>query len=132
MRQLPTVTSQAMRGRGTRVFSPPGMTASLTPALALAHLRELSVDVRAAVVVDAAGARLAGDAELADRAGALLEAGGGPAAGVRREVTGGEALLAARGPDGLGIAVLAGSLALVPLLEHDLAAIALELAPPAA
>src|SRR5690349_14092597 len=103
-----------MRESGTRVFSPAGMTASLTPALALAWLQELSLDVHAAVVLDPAGQPLAGDAGLASRARALLEsteasrAAAGP-------------LLAVRAPDGGAIAVLTGPHALVSLLEHDLA-----------
>jgi hypothetical protein len=114
IRQLPTVTSQAMRESGTRVFSPAGMTASLTPALALAYLQELSVDVRAVVVLDPMNRPLAGDADLAPRASELLAAseGGGAPAGP---------LLVVRTPDGGAIAVLAGSQALISLLEHDVA-----------
>jgi hypothetical protein len=48
----------------------------LTPALALDYVRELSADVRAGVVVDAAGTLLAGPDELAAAARAVLEAGG--------------------------------------------------------
>ena len=47
------------------------MTAILTPALALRHLRQLSTDVRGAVVLDGEGAPLAGDAALAGPAAAL-------------------------------------------------------------
>ena len=103
-----------MRESGTRVFSPAGMTASLTPALALSYLQELSLDVRAAVVLDAAGEVLAGDRDLAARARDLLaspEAGSASAG----------SLLVARAPDGGAIAVLTGSHALMSLLEHDLA-----------
>jgi hypothetical protein len=50
------------------------MTASLTPGQALDYLTALSADVRAAVVLDAAGARLAGAAALADAAAALPSA----------------------------------------------------------
>jgi hypothetical protein len=106
-----------MRESGTRVFSPAGMTTSLTPALALAYLRELSVDVRAAVVLDAAGDPLAGDVALAARAQRLAtSASDGLAAD--------GPLLLARTPDGGTIALLAGDFALVPLLKHDLAAAA--------
>jgi hypothetical protein len=106
-----------MRESGTRVFSPAGMTASLTPALALAYLQELSVDVRAAIVLDAAGRRLAGDADLAAPAReALAAVAGGPASA--------GPVLAARAADGGAIAVLAGPRALVSLLEHDLAEMA--------
>jgi len=89
------------------------MTTSLTPALALAHLRELSVDIEAAVILDAAGAVLAGDAAVA--------------AAMQR---GDERVLVARAPTGLAVAVQAGSRALLPLLEHDLAVVAADLAAP--
>jgi hypothetical protein len=49
---------------------------ALTPALALDYVRELSADVRAGVVLDAAGAPLAGPEELAAAARELLAAGG--------------------------------------------------------
>jgi hypothetical protein len=117
IRQLPTVTSQAMRESGTRVFSPAGMTASLTPALALACLQELSLDVRAAVVLDPAGRPLAGDADLAARARALLEPSEASSASAG-------SLLAARTPDGGAIAVLTGPRAIMSLVEHDLAKMA--------
>jgi hypothetical protein len=54
------------------------MTAALTPALALAYLHELSTDVRAAIVLDAAGEVLAatGD-DGGDRAAAGDRAAGG-------------------------------------------------------
>jgi sirohydrochlorin ferrochelatase len=116
-----------MRESGTRVFSPAGMTSPLTPALALAYLYELSLDVRAAVVLDRAGASLAGDASLAARAQALLRAQNARPSGESElsTVTLQEgSLLLARTPDGGAIAVLAGPFALVSLLEHDLAAAA--------
>jgi hypothetical protein len=93
------------------------MTASLTPALALACLQELSLDVRAAIVVDPAGRPLCGDAELASRARDLL--GSSPAS-----FASAGPLHAARAPDGGAIAVLTGPCALMPLLEHDLAKLA--------
>jgi hypothetical protein len=49
---------------------------ALTPALALDYVHELSADVRAGVVLDAAGAPLAGPEELAAAARELLAAGG--------------------------------------------------------
>jgi hypothetical protein len=55
------------------------MPPALTPALALDYVRELSADVRAAVLVNAAGELLAGPVELEDPARALLEAGAGAA-----------------------------------------------------
>jgi hypothetical protein len=103
-----------MRESGTHVFSRAGMTAPLTPALALAHLRELSLDVRAAVVLDAAGEAIAGDAALAPRAARLL-------ASVPAGLASDGPLLVARAGDGGAIAVVAGPRALLPLLRHDLA-----------
>ena len=50
------------------------MPPALTPALALDYVRELSADVRAAVVLDAAGTLLAGPAALAAPARAVLDA----------------------------------------------------------
>lgn len=107
-----------MRESGTRVFSLAGMTAALTPALALAYLRETSLDVRAAVVLDPAGAVLAGDAGISGRARALLPTARSGAA------IADDGLLLARTPDGGAIALLAGDFALAPLLEHDLAQVA--------
>lgn len=106
-----------MRESGTHVFSRVGMTAPLTPALALAYLRELSVDVRAAVVLDAAGQSLLGDSELAAAARELLAGRDGQLARAGQ-------LHVARTPDGGAIAVLAGDLAVVPLIEHDLGRVA--------
>ncbi len=98
------------------------MTAPLTPALALAYLSELSVDVRAAVVLDRAGAVLAGDEALAPRARALLLA-----AAAASPASAGD-LLVARAHDGGAIAAVAGDFALLPVLEHDLRAAAAALA----
>jgi hypothetical protein len=97
------------------------MTAPLTPALALACLQELSLDVRAAVVLDPEGVPLAGDGQLADRVHALLAGGAEPLAADG-------SLLAARIPGGGALAVLAGDFPLLPLLEHDLARLAEALA----
>jgi len=49
---------------------------ALTPALALDYVRELSADVRAGIVLDSAGAPLAGPPQLAGPALALLAAAG--------------------------------------------------------
>lgn len=83
---------------------------------------ELSVDVRAAVVLDATGDPLAGDAALAATAGDLLRS-----ADDRRPVEGGT-LLVARAPAGGAIAVLAGPLSVLAVLEQDLATAARALA----
>jgi hypothetical protein len=55
------------------------MPPALTPALALDYVRELSADVRAAVVLNATGVLLAGPPQLAAPARALLDAGAGVA-----------------------------------------------------
>jgi hypothetical protein len=52
------------------------MPPALTPALALEYVHELSADVRAGIVLDAAGELLAGPPALADPARELLAAGG--------------------------------------------------------
>ena len=93
------------------------MTAPLTPALALACLSELSLDVRAAAVLDPTGASVAGDAQIAARAHALLADTGAQSASDG-------SLHAARAADGGAIAVLAGSFVLAPLLLHDLETLA--------
>jgi hypothetical protein len=54
----------------------PPASAALTPAQALAYVRELSTDVRAAVALGPAGELLAGRAELAAPAAAVLAAAG--------------------------------------------------------
>src|SRR5215207_9749761 len=51
------------------------MPPALSPALALAYVRELSVDVSAVVVLDAAGGLLAGDPAVARAAAPLVAAG---------------------------------------------------------
>jgi len=93
------------------------MTAPLTPALALACLEELSVDVRAATVFGPDGRVLAGDGQLADRAREIL-------GNADRAVASDGPLLVARTAGGGGLALLAGDFALTPLLEHDLARLA--------
>jgi hypothetical protein len=91
------------------------MTAALTPALALAYLRELSADIRAAIVLDAAGNPLAGPDPLATPARALLAAG---------------PLVSARTKDGAAfgaqddrhaVVVVTGPFALPRVVHHDLA-----------
>jgi hypothetical protein len=94
------------------------MTACLTPALALAYLGELSVDVRGAVVLDAAGRPLAGDAALAPAVRELC------ASTEPSRLMAGGTLLAARTADGGTIAALAGPLSVLAVLGRDLAAAA--------
>ena len=55
-------------------------TTALTPESAVARLVELSADIREALVLDAAGNRLAGSAELAAAAAGLVGAAGDAAA----------------------------------------------------
>src|SRR3954470_13680214 len=96
IRQITTVVSQAMRENDTRVSCRTPVTAALTPELAIAYVRELSADVRAAVVLAADGRLLAGPEALAAPARELLAvAGDRQDVGVR---TAGGVVLAARGP----------------------------------
>jgi Zn-dependent protease len=94
------------------------MTAALTPARALAYLGELSVDVRAAVVLDPAGEPLVGARTLAASARELL------LARADAPVASDGAVLVGRAADGGAIAVLAGDFALIPLLKEDLGHVA--------
>ncbi len=94
---------------------------SLTPTLALAYLRELSLDVHSAVVLDASGGVRAGDAELAARARSLL--GERADAGSWSVQADGETVVLARAADGTAIVLSAGDQALLPLIFHDLTAI---------
>jgi hypothetical protein len=97
------------------------MTAALTPPLALDYLHQLSADVRAAIVLDAAGNRLAGPERLAAPARALsaeapLVAASTPAGHVFAARDDRHAVLAATGP-----------LALPGLTIHDLRTVLLAL-----
>ena len=89
------------------------MTASLTPALALDFITALSADIRAAVVLDATGARLAGSRSLADAARAL------PEVGQAEGVTSGGGVYSARDERHV-IVVVTGPFALPRLTRHDL------------
>ena len=89
------------------------MTASLTPTLALDYITALSADIRAAVVLDAAGARLAGPVELARAAAALPRA-----PRVEGETERG-AVYAAR-DERHAIVVVTGPFALARVTRHDL------------
>jgi hypothetical protein len=97
---------------------------AVAPAGALAWLASLSVDLRAMAVLDAGGACLAGDADLARRAAALVAAGApGPAAGAPGSVV--EArdgdLLTVRS-DRHAVAAALGPRALERLVRADLRA----------
>src|SRR5438105_3361730 len=91
------------------------MPAALTPDLALAFLRELSADLTAAVVLDAAGERLAGPAALHAPARDLLAAA---PPGLHGRTAAG-AVFAAR-DDAHQLVVATGPLALPGLTRHDL------------
>ena len=92
------------------------MTTSLTPDLAIGYLRQLTVGLRAAIVLDADGRTLAGDPALEDPARELLAAAGDDAIEV---VTPDGAVLAARSQR--HAAVVATEPRTVPeLLVHDL------------
>lgn len=99
------------------------MTAALTPDSALAHLAELSPDVREGIVLDAGGRRLAGSAALAGPAAELLEQAGAPEVEV---VTTRGAVFMARG-GGHAIAVVASRSALPSLMFFDLRAVLAQL-----
>ena len=90
------------------------MTAALTPELALAYLRELSNDVRAAIVLDAAGNRLAGPEALAGPARALLIE-----APLVSALTSAGGAFGAR-DDHHGVVAVTGPLALARVVLHDL------------
>ena len=97
------------------------MTAALSPDLAIAYVRELSADVRAAAVLGSDGARLAGPVGLAAPARELLAALGDASQATVRRPTG--VVVAARGPEHSLVAV-AGPLALSgPLLLDARAAV---------
>lgn len=89
----------------------------MTPALTLDYLRALSADLRAAVVLDAHGALLAGPAQLHAPAVALLEHAPAATALAGRRSDG--AVFAVRDADHAIVAVT-GPHALSRLTVHDL------------
>jgi hypothetical protein len=105
------------------------MRQALTPALALDYVRELSADVRAAVVLDGAGRLLAGPPLLADPARALLAAGGDTAELEAASEHG--VVCAVRSQDHAAVAVC-GTFAIGGVVRQDLraAVAALEGRPP--
>ena len=129
-RQMATVTTQAIRESGTAGYSrewrmSPAPT--LTPALALDLLRELSADIRAGVVLDPDGVLLAGPDELAAPARELLEAAG-DAAEIQVATADGS-VFAARS-DEHAIAVVCGRFPLPSLIRYDLKRVLGDLAAP--
>jgi hypothetical protein len=97
--------------------------ARLSPASVLAWLASLSVDTTAAAVLDAAGARLAGDEALARRAAALLAAA---APDGDRDVRDGDLLVARRSRHAVAATLRPGALMRVARLDLAAAADALE------
>jgi hypothetical protein len=93
------------------------MTAALTPALTLDYLHALSADLRAAVVLDARGERLAGPPALADVARDMLAELAGPT--LFEGTTDAGSVFAAR-DDRHAIVVVTGPQALSRLSRHDL------------
>jgi hypothetical protein len=108
IRQITTTVNQAIRG--TRVSCRTPVSAALTPESAIAYVRELSADVRAAIVLDAGGRRLAGPAALEEPARRLLAAAGEAADVAERTPAG--VVFAARTPVH-AIVVAAGPLSLL-------------------
>jgi hypothetical protein len=105
------------------------LSRALTPALALDYVRELSTDVRAGAVLDAAGALLAGPPELGPPARALVAAAG--AATELEVATPGGVVCAALSPSHAVVAVC-GRFAIPAVVREDLRAALAALEGPAA
>ena len=97
----------------------------LTPELAVGYLRELSADIRDALVLTPAGELLAGPAELAAAAARLLAAA--PEAAEIEVAVAGGAVHAARSERHAVVAVC-GRYALPALIRYDLKVVLGELA----
>jgi hypothetical protein len=93
------------------------MTPALTPALALDYLHELSADIDAGVVLDAAGTLLAGDEQLAAPARDLL---GAADDATDVHVTTADGSVFASRDDRHAIVVACGRFALPSLARYDL------------
>jgi hypothetical protein len=93
------------------------MPPALSPELALDYVRELSADVRAALVLDAAGELLAGPPELAAAALALLAAGGDAA---ELEAGGGDGVVCAVRSSAHAAVAVCGRFAIGGVVRHDL------------
>jgi len=105
------------------------MPPALTPALALDYVRELSADVRAALVLDGAGEPLAGPARLAAPARAFLAAGGDA---TELEAGAGEGVVCAVRTEAHTALAVCGRFAIGGIVREDLraAVAALEGRPP--
>ena len=93
------------------------MTDAISPSQALDYLRTLSADIREAAVLDRSGALLAGPAELAEPARALLAAAPDAA---DLEVATGEGIVFAARSDDHAVIVVCGRFALPALVRFDL------------
>ncbi len=101
---------------------------TLTPALALDLLRELSADVRAGVVLDPGGALLAGQDELSAPARELLDAAGDA---VEIQVATADGTVFAARSDEHAIVLVCGRFPLPSLIRYDLKRALGDLAGPA-
>src|ERR687887_2663612 len=125
MRQAATIVSQAILENGTsRILAV--MPSALTPDVALDSLRELSADIRAAVLLDAGGRPLAGTEALVEPARALLAAA--PEDSAIEVVADQGAVFAARSPQH-ALCVVTGRFALPALVLYDLRAVLSDLQP---
>jgi hypothetical protein len=95
------------------------MPPALTPALALEYVHELSADVRAGIVLDAAGSLLAGPEALADPARQLLALSGD--AGELEAATADGVVCAVRTSGHAAVAVC-GRFAIAGVVRQDLRA----------
>lgn len=98
---------------------------TLTPALALDYLRELSADIRTGVVLDPEGTLLAGPEHLEEGARELLA--GAPGAEEVHVSTADGAVFAARS-ERHALVVVCGRLALPSLIRYDLRVVLADLA----
>lgn len=101
------------------------MTPTLTPAIALDYLRELSSDIRAGVLLDADGELLAGPQALADPARDLLAAAGDAAIGA--DVLQGSSTVFMARTRSYALVVVCGRFALPALVRFDLRAVLADL-----
>jgi hypothetical protein len=122
--RIPTVTSHAIFERGTPgILQIPVAEPALTPSLALDYLDELSIDIRAATILDSHDELVAHTGDSTERAERmrklvleLLERAGGPEVEVS---TPNGAVFAVR-ENGWTIAVVTGRYALSSLMFYDL------------
>jgi hypothetical protein len=100
---------------------------ALSPALAVGYLAELSTDVRAALVLDAAGSVMAGPHDAAEAARELLAAAGDAS---EIEVRAADGIVFGARSATHAVVVVCGSFALSGLQRHDLRTVLADLAEP--